>query len=39
MVGQKKHQDIQFFKEAGNAADDLDNKTSRKRLTDMDELE
>ncbi len=30
---------MQFFKEAGVAADDLDNKTARKRLTDMDELE
>ena len=39
MVGTKKVQDVQFFKEAGVAADDLDNKTARKRLTDMDELE
>lgn len=30
---------MQFFKEAGVAADDLDNKSARKRLTDMDELE
>ena len=30
---------MQFFKESGIAADDLDNKISRKRLTDMDELE
>jgi len=39
LVGTKKVQDVQFFKEAGVAADDLDNKASRKRLTDMDELE
>jgi hypothetical protein len=30
---------VQFFKEAGVAADDLDMKISRKRLNDMDELE
>lgn len=39
MVGTKKVQDVQFFKESGVAADDLDNKASRKRMTDMDELE
>jgi nucleosome binding factor SPN SPT16 subunit len=39
LVGTKKFQDVQFFKEAGVAADDLDNKQNRKRLTDMDELE
>ena len=38
MVGTKKVQDVQFYKEAGNAADDLDMK-SRKRMNDMDELE
>jgi nucleosome binding factor SPN SPT16 subunit len=39
MIGTKKYSDVQFFKESGIAADDLDNKISRKRLTDMDELE
>ena len=39
MVGSKKVQDVQFLKEAGNAADDLDMKGARKRLNDMDELE
>lgn len=39
LVGTKKVQDVQFFKETGVAADDLDNRTSRKRLNDMDELE
>ncbi len=39
MIGSKKVQDVQFFKEAGNAADDLDMKSSRKRMNDMDELE
>lgn len=39
MVGTRKVQDVQFFKEAGNAADDLDMKVNRKRLNDMDELE
>ncbi len=39
MIGTKKVQDVQFFKEAGIAADDLDNKISRRRLNDMDELE
>jgi nucleosome binding factor SPN SPT16 subunit len=38
-VGTKMVQDVQFFKETGVAADDLDNKAGRKRLTDMDELE
>jgi nucleosome binding factor SPN SPT16 subunit len=39
LIGSKKYNDVQFFKESGIAADDLDNKISRKRLTDMDELE
>lgn len=39
MVGNKKVTDVQFFKEAGVAADDLDIKAARKRLNDMDELE
>ncbi len=39
LIGTKNFQDVQFFKESGIAADDLDNKISRKRLTDMDELE
>ena len=39
MVGSKKVSDVQFFKEAGVAADDLDLKAARKRLNDMDELE
>lgn len=39
MVGSKKASDVQFYKEAGNLADDIDIKTARKRLNDMDELE
>ena len=39
MVGSKKVTDVQFFKEAGIAADDLDNKSARRRMNDMDELE
>lgn len=39
LVGTKKVNDVQFFKEAGVSVDDLDNKAARKRLTDMDELE
>jgi nucleosome binding factor SPN SPT16 subunit len=38
-VGSKKVLDIQFFKESGSAADDLDNRNNRKRLTDKDEIE
>lgn len=38
-MGTKKFTDVQFFKEAGNISDDLENKAGRKRLTDMDELE
>jgi nucleosome binding factor SPN SPT16 subunit len=39
MVGQKKVGDVQFYKESGAAADDLDMKIGKKRLNDMDELE
>jgi nucleosome binding factor SPN SPT16 subunit len=40
MIGtKKKFSDVQFFKESGTAADDLDNKISRKCVADMDELE
>jgi nucleosome binding factor SPN SPT16 subunit len=39
MVGTKKVQDVQFYRESGAAADDLDIKSTRKKLNDMDELE
>ena len=39
LVGQKKVQDVQFFRETGVAADEIDVKAARKRLNDMDELE
>mmetsp|Transcript_23421 Transcript_23421/g.17863 ORF Transcript_23421/g.17863 Transcript_23421/m.17863 type:complete len:293 (+) Transcript_23421:2193-3071(+) len=39
MVGSKKSQDVQFYKESGAVADDLDIKAARKKLNDMDELE
>ena len=39
MVGNKKVHDVQFFKESGAAADDLDQRGNRRRLNDMDELE
>jgi nucleosome binding factor SPN SPT16 subunit len=39
IINGKKVNDVQFFKESGVAADDLDNKAARKRMTDMDELE
>lgn len=39
MVGTKKVQDVQFYKEAGIAADDIDIKAARKKFNDMDELE
>jgi nucleosome binding factor SPN SPT16 subunit len=39
MIGNKKVHDVQFFKEAGNLADYIDLKTSKRKLNDMDELE
>ncbi len=39
MVGTKKVNDVQFYKESGAVADDLDIKTARKKLNDMDEFE
>lgn len=38
-IGSKQELDFQFIKEAGVLADDIDNKGSRRALTDMDELE
>ena len=38
-IGSRKVTDVQFFKEAGIAADDLDMSRARRRLNDMDELE
>jgi nucleosome binding factor SPN SPT16 subunit len=39
MIGNKKVPDVQFFKESGVAADDIDIKVARRKLNDMDELE
>ena len=39
MMSNKKVQDIQFFKESGSAADDIDMKGGRRRMNDLDELE
>lgn len=39
VVGTKKVQDVQFLKEAGIAADDIDLRGARKKISDMDELE
>jgi len=38
-LSNKKVQDIQFFKESGIAADDIDMKGGRRRMNDLDELE
>lgn len=38
-LSNKKVVDVQFFKESGNAADDIDNKGGRRRMNDLDELE
>jgi len=38
-INNKKFQDIQFFKESGIAADDIDMKGGRRRMNDLDELE
>jgi len=35
----KKVTDVQFFKESGVAADDIDMKGGRRRMNDLDELE
>lgn len=35
----KKIYDIQFFKESGITADDIDMRGARRRLNDLDELE
>ena len=39
LINNKKWHDVQFFKEAGAAADDIDIKSARKKLNEMDELE
>jgi nucleosome binding factor SPN SPT16 subunit len=38
-AGNKKIGDIQFFKESGNVADDIDMRGGRRGLQDLDELE
>ena len=38
-AGNKKVGDIQFFKESGNVADDIDMRGGRRGLQDLDELE
>jgi len=38
-VGNKKVTDVQFFKESGVAAEDINFKRGRSKLTEMDELE
>jgi nucleosome binding factor SPN SPT16 subunit len=38
-LNNKKVTDIQFFKESGTAADDIDMKGGRRRMNDLDELE
>jgi nucleosome binding factor SPN SPT16 subunit len=30
---------VQFYKESGNLSDDIDLKTARKKMNDMDEIE
>jgi len=39
VIGSKKVQDVQFYKEVGNFADDIDVRGARKKFTDMEELE
>jgi nucleosome binding factor SPN SPT16 subunit len=39
MIGNKKVHDVQFVREAGAAADDIDNSRNRKKFNEMDELE
>jgi len=38
-LSNKKVVDVQFFKESGVAADDIDMKGGRRRMNDLDELE
>jgi len=38
-LSNKKVKDVQFFKESGIAADDIDMKGGRRRMNDLDELE
>lgn len=38
-LSNKKVHEVQFFKESGIAADDIDGKGGRRRLNDLDELE
>jgi nucleosome binding factor SPN SPT16 subunit len=38
-LSNKKLVDIQFFKESGVTADDIDMRGARRRLNDLDELE
>ena len=39
MIGNKKVQDLQFYRELGSGADDIDLRGARKKINDMDELE
>lgn len=38
-ISNKKLPDIQFYKESGITADDIDMKGGRRRMNDLDELE
>ena len=38
-IGNKKFTDLQFYKESGIAADDIDMRGARRRMNDLDELE
>lgn len=38
-LSNKKMQDIQFYRESGTTADDIDMKNGRRRMNDLDELE
>ena len=39
LLGEKKAKDVQFYKESGIAAEDINFKGGRNRMNDMDELE
>ena len=39
LLGNKKTQDVQFYKESGIAAEDINFKSGRNKQNDMDELE
>jgi len=39
LIGNKKVGDVQFFKESGVAAEDINVRGSRHRMNDIDELE